>query len=163
MQYLLRSSNNNMDNWQNPTKDQVTFMNYYIESLNTKEKHEYDKAVTEANSKGNVSYISCQYLNVPQVNIHFPLGFYRLLSEPSAVEGRRPRIIFVYGIEPTVDHLNFSTTAEPDRGWEMSADKQKVIKTMSVKLITQEILTSPDFKSLVSKYRYLYIVNNFYQ
>ena len=110
--YLIKSSNNKLDNWQDATDDQKTFMNKYIEIIKTKEKHEVPGVVDEINklSGYKLNYVSCNYLEVPDVPFYcqtrsWPLGFYTLKSKEAETNGYGARIICVYGIEPNVDDL----------------------------------------------------------
>ena len=101
-------------------------MNLFLKSINVplqdrkykleKEDDKYQKGIEEANQQGNVSYISCQYLDntiAPYgYKLESPFGFYKLLSKQAKTDfekaGRdpQPRIILVYGIEPDDEYLS---------------------------------------------------------
>ena len=65
--YLIKSSNNNLDNWQDATDDQKKFMNKYIEIIKKTEKHQLPEVVDEVNRLEKVKYVSCNYLEVQDV------------------------------------------------------------------------------------------------
>ncbi len=110
LKYLILRSSDDMNKWENPTKDQEKFMNLYLESINSRESDTYNEGIEEANRKGGVSYVSCQYLDNTikpyGYKLEFPFGFYKLLSKEAQRNGYSPRYIFVYGIKPDDKYLS---------------------------------------------------------
>ena len=119
--YLIKVSNDQMNDWGTPSAYQVEFMNLYIKFfLNTGENHEYDEvgALAWAQQNNNrLEYTMCRYLTAPINRFEFPFGFYKLLSNRSDKARKPPRIIFVYGIEPKPNYLKGNKNADDHPHW----------------------------------------------